>query len=167
MAKTGWGTIRVGGDRPELLDCGVIGTDAATPHVERLWHIGGQLRARALASEPQLICVERVFVNVNAKTSLLLGEARGAALMALSAASAPIIEITALQIKQSLTGLGRASKAQVAQMVARLLGISRPLPTDCSDALACALAGHGNLARQAGFKRRRGIPSRRQLAKRR
>lgn len=146
---------------------GVITTRPATPHVERLRAIGGGLREVLADTAPGLIAVERVFINRNAKSSLLLGEARGAALLALLEGGAAVEEISALQIKQSVTGNGRAGKARVAEMVGQLLGFSTAsdalsLPRDSTDALACALAANAMrathfsvLRRRVGARRRR------------
>lgn len=133
--------MRVVGRQTGYLGSGVIHTAAATAHTERLRVIGGELRRAADSFAPDLICVERVFVNINPKSSLLLGEARGAALFAMLSGSAPIIELTALQIKQSVAGGGRATKPLVAAMVGRLLNIAVDgWEADRTDALACALA---------------------------
>ena len=151
--------MRTDGQASSYIDSGIIRTATTTAHVERLRVIGGELRRAADAVAPDLICMERVFININPKSSLLLGEARGAALMALLTGSAPIIEMTALQIKQSVAGAGRANKKQVATMVGRLLNITVDgLAADCTDALACALAA-GALPVGVGLA---GIPLRRQ-----
>lgn len=121
----------------------MLKTSAAAPHVERLCAIGRGLREVLAAHPPDLIAVERVFINSNLSASLLLAEARGAALMALSDGNAPLLEISALQIKQSVAGGGRAGKKQVADMVGRILGISTDaLAADSTDALACALTAN-------------------------
>lgn len=122
--------------------CGVIATPADMPHIERLCIICYGLHEALTSHSPDLIAVERVFINRNYNTSLLLGEARGAALACLLHAGVPLLEPTALQIKQSLTGKGRANKEQVALMLRHLLHDMPevPLPLDSTDALACALA---------------------------
>jgi crossover junction endodeoxyribonuclease RuvC len=83
--------------------------------------------------------VEKVFVNVNPQSTLLLGQARGAAICAAVAAGLPVREHTALQVKQAVVGYGKASKEQVQAMVQRLLGLAELPPTDAADALACAV----------------------------
>ena len=84
--------------------------------------------------------IERVFVNVNPKSTLSLGQARGVAIAALAEAQLPVDEITPLRIKQSIVGSGRATKEQVQRMVQRLLALSKAPGADAADALACALA---------------------------
>lgn len=88
---------------------------------------------------PDEAAVEKVFVNVNPQASLLLGQARGAAICAAVGARLPVHEYTALQVKQAITGYGRAEKAQIQKMVQRLLGMARAPATDAADALACAI----------------------------
>ena len=141
LVHTGWGLVETQNRRSIYKDCGVISTTAAMPHVERLRTIGSGLAEMLATAAPDLIAVERVFISKNSNSSLLLGEARGAALMVLMGGGAPVLEISALQVKQSVTGMGRASKRQVADMVGRLLGISTvDFTADCTDALACALS---------------------------
>ena len=168
LAKTGWGVIEAQGQRAAHVASGVIVTRSTESHVERLRKIGGGLREVLAEAAPELIAVERVFINHNAKSSLLLGEARGAALLALLDSGAPVEEITALQIKQSVTGNGRADKARVANMVGQLLGFSTTaLPHDCTDALACALAANAMRATHFSALRqhRRGRRTLRAVAK--
>lgn len=111
--------------------------------------------------QPQQVVVEKVFVNVNPQSTLLLGQARGAAISAAVMSNLPVAEYTALQVKQSVVGNGHAAKGQVQEMVKRLLnlpGVPRP---DSADALACAIChahggqGLGRLA-TAGFRVRGG-----------
>jgi crossover junction endodeoxyribonuclease RuvC len=105
--------------------------------------------------------VEKVFVNVNPQSTLLLGQARGAAISALVGASLPVAEYTALQIKQAVVGHGKAAKEQVQQMVMRLLQLPGVPSADAADALACAIChahggqGLGNIATR-GFRVRKG-----------
>jgi crossover junction endodeoxyribonuclease RuvC len=105
--------------------------------------------------------VEKVFVNVNPQSTLLLGQARGAALSALVHAGLPVAEYTALQVKQAVVGHGKAAKDQVQHMIVRLLGLPAAPTADAADALACAIChahggqGLGALA-TAGFRVRGG-----------
>ena len=141
LAATGWGAVRAVGRRLEHVAAGVIVTSPRMPHLQRLQQLGEGARRAAEQCQADFICVERVFMNINPKTSLALGEARGATLMALSALGKPVVELTALQIKRSLTGGGRAGKKEVAASVGRLLQIStNNMRHDAADALACALA---------------------------
>ena len=87
---------------------------------------------------------EIVFVNVNPKSTLLLGQARGAAIGAMVSTGLAVHEYTALQIKQAVVGYGRATKEQVQEMVKRILTLPGLPSTDAADALACAIChNHG------------------------
>jgi crossover junction endodeoxyribonuclease RuvC len=113
------------------------------------------------AHRPDEVAIEKVFVNMNPSTSLLLGQARGAAFSAAVLARLPVAEYTAGQVKQAVVGQGRAQKEQVQEMVTRILRLpGRPSP-DAADALACAIChAHGGLGLGAlptrGLRVRRG-----------
>jgi crossover junction endodeoxyribonuclease RuvC len=89
---------------------------------------------------PEAACVEIVFVNVNPQATLLLGQARGAALAALTSCGLSVTEITALQMKQAVVGYGKAQKEQVQEMVMRLLKLPQRPGPDAADALGLAIA---------------------------
>ena len=112
----------------------------------RLGTIFQQLQDVIGQYKPHCAAVEKVFVNINPASTLLLGHARGAALCALAVAGLPVAEYTALQIKQSVVGYGRASKEQVQAMMVRLLALPGTPSTDAADALACATS-HAHAAR--------------------
>ncbi len=96
------------------------------------------------AYRPHCAAVEQVFVNINPQSTLLLGQARGAAICALVAGALPVAEYTALQVKQAVAGSGRANKSQVQAMVRRLLRLPADPGPDAADALACAIChAHG------------------------
>jgi crossover junction endodeoxyribonuclease RuvC len=95
---------------------------------------------------PAEVAVEKVFVNVNPSSTLLLGQARGAAICAAVIARLPVSEYTALQVKQAVVGQGHARKEQVQEMVRRLLQLPGVPGTDAADALACAIChAHGGM----------------------
>jgi crossover junction endodeoxyribonuclease RuvC len=112
----------------------------------RLGLILSELAALIDAYRPTLAAVEQVFVNVNPRSTLLLGQARGAALCAAAAGGLPVHEYSALAIKQAVAGTGRASKPQVQKMVARLLQLAHAPSADAADALACAIC-HAHASR--------------------
>ena len=89
--------------------------------------------------QPEHVAIEQVFVNINPKSTLLLGQARGAAICAAVMNDLLVTEYTALQIKQSVVGNGHAKKDQVQEMVTRLLGLASNPSFDAADALACAI----------------------------
>jgi crossover junction endodeoxyribonuclease RuvC len=140
---TGFGIVDRNGARLTYVASGVI----RVPEGElpaRLAVIYGRLREIVDRYAPQQTAVERVFVNVNPASTLLLGQARGAAITALAAAGLPVAEYSALQIKQSVVGYGKASKEQVQQMTVRLLSLPGVPTKDAADALACAVChAHG------------------------
>ncbi len=110
---------------------------------------------------PEQIAIEKVFVNVNPQSTLLLGQARGTAICAAVMHGLPIAEYTALQVKQAVVGNGHAAKEQVQEMVKRLLALSGAPSADAADALACAIChahggqGSARLA-TAGYRVRHG-----------
>jgi len=118
--------------------------------------------AHVIAEErPTEVAVERVFVNMNPNSTLLLGQARGAAIAAAVLAGLPVHEYTAGQVKQSVVGRGRALKPQVQEMVRRLLSLPGTPSPDAADALACAIChAHGTTGVGAlvggGYTRRGG-----------
>ena len=104
---------------------------------------------------PEEVAVEQVFVNVNPRSTLLLGQARGAAICAAVTAKLPISEYTALQVKQSVVGQGHARKEQVQEMVRRLLKLPGVPGPDAADALACAIChAHAGLGAMPARGRR-------------
>ena len=138
LNRTGWGVIESVAGRLHCVEAGVIRVPAGELP-QRLATILDELRAVIAATRPQRASVEKVFVNVNPQATLLLGQARGAAICAAVGAGLPVREHTALQVKQAVVGYGKASKEQVQLMVQRLLGLAAPPPTDAADALACAV----------------------------
>ena len=107
--------------------------------------------------KPEQVAIEKVFVNVNPQSTLLLGQARGAAICAAVLHNLPVAEYTALQVKQAVVGNGHAKKEQVQDMVKRLLRLAGDPSADAADALACAIChahggqGLGELA-TAGYR---------------
>jgi len=110
---------------------------------------------------PEHVAVEQVFVNVNPKSTLMLGQARGAAICTAVLNNLAVAEYTALQIKQAVVGKGHAKKEQVQEMVRRLLQLGSRPSADAADALACAIChAHGGLGlgriSTAGYRMKRG-----------
>ena len=136
---TGYGIIEAERGRARLLAAGRISTATGTVP-QRLLQIHQELSALIAEFRPDEAAVEEVFVNKNVHTALVLGQARGVALCALAQAGVAISEYAASQVKQALTGSGRADKLKVQHMVKILLNTQGSLPLDASDALAAALA---------------------------
>lgn len=111
--------------------------------------------------QPEHVAIEQVFVNINPKSTLLLGQARGAAICAAVMNNLVVAEYTALQIKQAVVGNGHAKKDQVQEMVMRLLNLANCPSADAADALACAIChAHGGLGlgkiSTIGYRMKRG-----------
>ena len=144
LRSTGFGVIDKAGNTLGYVASGCIKTDAAGSLPQRIKTLLDGIGEIVATYEPQQAAVEIVFVNVNPQSTLLLGQARGAAISALVTANLPVAEYTALQVKQAVVGHGKAAKEQVQQMVARLLKLPGIPSTDAADALACAIAhAHG------------------------
>ncbi len=127
----------------------------------RIRHILEGLGEIIARHQPQQVALEEVFVNVNPKSTLLLGQARGAAICAVVTHNLPLAEYTALQIKQAVVGTGHARKEQVQDMVKRLLKLEGDPSPDAADALACAIChAHGGLGlgrlSTRGYRMKRG-----------
>jgi crossover junction endodeoxyribonuclease RuvC len=138
LNRTGYGVIEAGRGRLKHVAAGVIRVPAGQL-AHRLAHILSELADVIRATQPSEAVVEKVFVNVNAHSTLLLGQARGAALCAAVTAGLPVHEYTALQVKQAVVGYGKADKIQVQKMVQRLLALDRVPGPDAADALACSI----------------------------
>jgi crossover junction endodeoxyribonuclease RuvC len=160
LRVTGFGVLDRAGQRLRYVTSGVVRTpDAELP--ERLRAILESLSGLIAAHAPDQVAVEKVFVNVNPQSTLLLGQARGAAICAAVSRGLPVAEYTALQVKQAVVGNGHADKEQVQDMVRRLLALPGEPGADAADALACAIChAHGGLGlgrlATAGYRMRHG-----------
>lgn len=139
LRHTGWGVIAAEGPRLSWVAHGVIDPPTDLSLAERLARLAEGLRAVIMAHEPHEAAVEETFVNINPKSTLLLGQARGAALAALATARLPVLEFATRKIKLSVVGTGGADKTQVAFMVRRLLPRAGEVKADAADALAVAI----------------------------
>jgi crossover junction endodeoxyribonuclease RuvC len=148
-AILGWGVLDYTGNRFDVVDYGAVTTDAGTDPAVRLRHIYSQLCAIIEQYEPQEASIEELFYQNNAKTVIMVGEARGVAILACANAGLTIGEYTPLQIKQALVGYGRAEKKQVQTMVKTILHLPEiPKPDDTADALAAAIChAHSSVRR--------------------
>ena len=139
-AITGYGLVKGEGDDLTLVAYGAITTSSDWPLPERLQRIYRELTAVIEDRQPTAVAVEELFFSKNVRTALSVGQARGVALLAAANAGLPIHEYTPLQVKQAITGYGRAPKDQVQQMVRMLLALdSVPQPDDAADAIAIAI----------------------------
>lgn len=158
---TGFGIIEKAGQKLSYLTSGCIRSNDKESLPLRLKTLLDGITEVIATYQPAEAAIEKVFVNVNPQSTLLLGQARGAAISALVLANLPVAEYTALQIKQAVVGHGKAAKEQVGHMVTRLLQLPGAPSADAADALACAIChahggqGLGALA-TAGFRVRNG-----------
>ena len=161
LRVTGFGVIDRVGNKLVYVTSGCIKTGEGGELPGRLKIIVEGIAEVIAAHRPQQAAVEKVFVNVNPQSTLLLGQARGAAISALVIAGLPVAEYTALQVKQAVVGQGKAAKEQVQAMVVRLLQLAGNPSADAADALACAIChAHGGQGlgalKTAGFRVRNG-----------
>ena len=143
-ATVGWGVIEQDGNKTHAIGYGHIATSPDLPLSKRLAEIASDLQKILRTYSPDEASVEELFFFKNQKTIIAVSQARGAILLTLETVGVRIFEYTPLEVKQSLTGYGRAEKNQVQFMVKNILKLpSIPKPDDTADALALALC-HAN-----------------------
>lgn len=140
-ATTGYGVVAKQSDGAvSLLECGVIRTDAGSPLPRRLRDIYEGIVDVIDRRPPDMVAVEGVFYGKNVKTTVVLGHARGAILLAATLRDLPVAEYSPAEVKNAIVGTGRATKQQVQFMVQRLLRLrTPPSPGDAADGVAVAL----------------------------
>jgi crossover junction endodeoxyribonuclease RuvC len=158
---TGFGVLDQTGQQLAYVTSGCIKTATGGDLSVRLKTILDGLAQVIAECRPQYIAIEKVFVNMNPQSTLLLGQARGTAICAGVMHDLPIAEYTALQVKQAVVGNGHARKEQVQEMVKRLLKLAGAPSPDAADALACAIChahgGHGfGTVATSGYRMRNG-----------
>ena len=156
FAIMGYGIVQYVGNHFEVLGYGAVTTNSDIPLAKRLLLLEEGLVQLLKQYKPEAVAVEELFFNNNAKTALKVGQGRGVALLCAARENLPVFEYTPLQVKQGVTGYGRADKKQIQQMVKLLLGLSDiPKPDDAADALAIAIChAHSfrDLSRFQGFQ---------------
>lgn len=136
----GFGVIDAAKGKAKLVDGGVIRTPVKEDDAVRLETIFDELTAIIKETKPEAMSVEKLFFAQNVTTAMTVAQARGVVLLAGKQAKLAIYEYTPLQIKQALTGYGRAEKKQIQEMVRVILNLKEvPKPDDCADALAAAI----------------------------
>lgn len=136
----GFGIIEVTKGKPQLVDGGVIRTPVKEDDAVRLLTIYDELSDIIAETKPDEMAVEKLFFAQNVTTAMTVAQARGVVLLTAMQAQLKIAEYTPLQIKQALTGYGRADKKQIQEMVRVILGLEHiPKPDDAADAIACAI----------------------------
>ena len=139
-AIIGWGLIRFERGRYIPVDFGAITTNAGVPFNRRLEQIYDQLNELLDNHHPEVVAVEKLYFQTNAKTAIDVAQARGVIMLALQKHGVPVYEYTPLQVKSAVTGFGQAQKPQVMEMTKRLLRLKAvPKPDDTADALAIAI----------------------------
>lgn len=150
LVRTGWGVIEYRQGALSFVAAGTVAPPTRCELAGRLLHLHEKLHEIISTHRPDVAAVEETFVNVNAASTLKLGNARGAILLSLAQAGLPVAEYAALLVKKSVVGVGRAEKSQVGQMVKTLLPRCDATGADALDALAIAITH----AHQAQFHRR-------------
>lgn len=136
----GFGIIEVSRGRSALVDGGVIRTPVHEDDAVRLQTIYEELTDIISSAHPEIMSVEKLFFARNVTTAMTVAQARGVVLLCGKQASMDIFEYTPMQIKQAVTGYGKADKKQMQEMVRTILGLSEvPKPDDAADAIAAAL----------------------------
>ncbi len=139
-ARSGWGIIEKHGQKNSLVEYGCLETSPKSSPSQRLLIIYLSILKILDRFHPSTAAIEDLFFNTNAKTAIKVGEARGAILVALEQNQLSTAHYTPLQIKNAITGYGRADKQQIQKMVKTILSLDHiPKPDDAADALAVAL----------------------------
>lgn len=145
-AILGYGIVDMKGNHFSVCGYGAVTTEASMEMPDRLKHLYTQIMDIIQEYEPDVVSIEELFFNTNSKTAILVGQARGVAILACANSGLEIREYTPLQIKQGLVGYGRAEKKQIQIMVKTILNLNEvPKPDDTADALAAAIC-HGHCA---------------------
>ncbi len=154
IGRMGWGVIEVQSSKFKVQNCGCIQTLAGLRIEQRLKQIHEALNVIFKENRPDVLVIEELFFNTNAKTAFVVGQARGVVLLTAAQKNIPVAIYTPLQVKMALTGYGRADKNQIGQMVKILLKLPTiPKPDDTADALAIALT-HAFSSKMANLKPR-------------
>ena len=136
----GFGVIDYKNGKMTLVDAGVITTPAHTPLPDRLLEIYEGLTGIIADTKPEMMAIEKLFFAQNVTTAMSVSHARGVAMLTGKQANLPIEEYTPMQIKQTMTGYGKADKKQMQEMVRMQLRLKEvPKPDDAADALATAI----------------------------
>mgnify|MGYP002758435732 CR=1 FL=1 len=140
IAIMGYGVVEFEASKVKVIENGVLTTSSKTPTPERLSILYNNLNEIIKEFKPDEFAIEELFFNQNVKTAITVGHARGVQILSAQVNNLPIYEYTPLQIKQAVTGYGRASKTQMQKTVTTLLNLKQiPKPDDAADALAVSL----------------------------
>ena len=140
LSRCGYGAVRRTASGPRAQAIGVIRTSPSDDLPIRLHELQGEIRSLLAEVEPDVVAIERVFFQSNVRTAMSVGQASGIAMVEAVAAGCEVVQYTPNEVKLAVAGDGAADKAQVQQMVQRLLGLAQPpRPPDAADAAALAL----------------------------
>lgn len=152
LRLTGFGVVESKGNLFSSVDFGTIRNPQNRPHSECLKHLQGELVRVLERTRPEVAAIEGGFFFKNARTALILGEARGVVIAACATFGLPVYEYSPRHVKQALTGFGGAEKEQVSKMVVSLLGLKAMPEADAGDALAIAIAHVNSQTNYADLK---------------
>ena len=153
LATMGWGVISYDGIKPRLVDYGALITPPDMPMPQRLTALYDGVEDLCKRYEPDDIAMEELFFCKNVTTAIAVGQARGAAMVAMRKHTNNLFEYTPMQIKQAVTGYGKADKKQVQTMVKMLLNMQEiPKPDDAADGLAIAITHAHSIHARARFR---------------
>jgi crossover junction endodeoxyribonuclease RuvC len=139
-ATTGWAVVEEKNKNPRLVACGCVNTSKIYSDAERLVEIGKDIQALLKKYKPAEAAIEDIFFFKNLKTAVTVAQARGVILYEIKKNKIPLFAYTPLQVKQALTGYGRAEKKQIQIMVKNILKLQcAPKPDDAADAVAIAI----------------------------
>lgn len=159
LRVTGWGILDAEGNRLRYVACGIVRSDEALPLSERLKMLHEGVLAVLRNFAPDAAAVEETFVNRNPASTLKLGQARGAVMLAPALFGIPVAEYTPNLIKKTVVGTGHAAKDQIGLMVRMLLPGAAPEAADAADALAVAICHARYHASDAALRRAMGEPA--------
>ncbi len=156
-AIVGYGVVEYDGIKFSVVGYGAVTTEAGTEFTLRLSDIYDDLTTLFKKYQPDCISIEKLYFNTNTTTAIDVAQARGVILLAAKHCGVPVYEYTPLQVKQSVTGYGKAEKHQVMEMVKSLLSLQKvPKPDDTADALALAVC-HGHSSGSIFGKMSKGV----------
>ena len=140
LVNTGYGIISIQNNNPSIIDFGIIKPNSKEVISKRLFAIFSDVSELIELYKPDVFSIEEVFYSKNFKSALMLGHARGAAILAAAKYNLPVFEYSAKKVKQSITGNGNADKTQLQYMIKQIFKLKQiPSPLDASDALGIAL----------------------------
>ena len=140
LTKTGFGLLSISNDKPQIVDYGVIEPNKNDNLSKRLYTIYTDINQLIDMFKPTVFSIEDIFYGRNVKSALLLGQARGIAMLCAAKHDIPVFEYSAKKVKKAITGNGNADKTQLQYMIKQIFKLKQvPTPLDASDAIGIAL----------------------------